>query len=267
MSSPLIQVSVKAELDRAISRWAQIAGKQMPISVATALTRTAKLAKEEVERQMPSALDRPNPYTMRGFKLVPATKVKLSAEVTFRTTAGTGSQARDYLSPVVYGGARKLKAFERSLQRVGLLPNGFMAVPGSAAKLDAYGNMSRGQIVQLLSYFQAFSEQGHKANATQAKRDAMRRGTAKTRGTTYFVASRTRGSHLPEGIWQRISFGEAGSAVRPVVIFVSRAVYKRVLDVPGIADRSTRANFEAELAKAVEQYTKSAFPKQQITLF
>ena len=29
------------------------------------------------------------------------------------------------------------------------------AVPGAAAKLDAYGNMGRGQIVQILSQLQA----------------------------------------------------------------------------------------------------------------
>lgn len=249
-----------------MSQWARVAGSQMPFATAMALTRTAKAGKDEIERQLPSIIDRPTPYTMKGFRLYPATKRKLLAEVDFRPAFGRGTAARDYLAPLVFGGARKLKAFERSLQRTGLLPSGFAAVPGSAAKVDAYGNMSRGQIVQIVAYFKAFGEQGYRANTTDKRRAAMARGNSRTgaRGVSYFIGAPGKG--LPMGVWQRISFGTAGSAIKPVIIFVALPNYRAQLDVPGIVERVIRERFPEELRLAVAQAMGSAIPRQQMGL-
>ena len=263
----MIQFSVKSDLEAAVTQWARVAGDQMPYATAVALTRTAKAAKEEIERQLPSLIDRPTPYTMKGFRLYPATKVKLVATVDFRDAFGRGSSARDYLSPLVFGGKRKIKAFERSLQRTGLLPSGYAALPGSAAKTDAYGNMSRGQIVQILSYFKSFGEQGYSANMTDKKRSALARGNKRTgsRGIEYFVG-RPGGGRLPLGVWQRISFGAAGTAIKPVIIFVSLPSYRQQLDVPGIAKRVIDERFAQELQRAVGDAMRTAIPKQQMQL-
>lgn len=257
----MIQISVKSDLEATVSQWAQVMGDQMPFATALALTRTAKAAKEEVERQLPSLIDRPTPYTMHGFRLYPATKRKLVAEVDFRESFGSGTAARDYLAPQVYGGARKLKAFEKSLQRTGLLPASYGALPGSAAKLDAYGNMSRGQIVQILSYFKAFGEQGYSANITDKRKAALAKGRAKKgeRGYTYFVG-RPGGGRLPLGVWQRISFGALGSAIKPVIVFVKQPQYRERLDVPGIARRVIQERFAEELRKSIEQTQRTARP-------
>ena len=263
----MFQISVKSDLEATVSQWARVAGDQMPYATAVALTRTAKFGKEEVERQLPSLIDRPTPYTMKGFRLYPATKRKLLAEVDFRVAMGRGTSARDYLAPLVYGGERKLKAFERSLQSTGLLPTGFAALPGSAAKLDAYGNMSRGQIVQILSYFKAFGEQGYSANMSDKKRSALARGNKRTgaRGFEYFVG-RPGNGRLPLGVWQRISFGAAGSAIKPVIIFVSKPTYPRQLDVQGIAKQVIEKRFVIELQRSVAEAMRTAIPKQQMTL-
>ena len=263
----MITFSVKSDLEATISRFARIAGDQMPFATAVALTRTAKAAKEEIERQLPSLIDNPTPYTMRGFRLYPATKRKLLAEVDFRVAMGRGTQARDYLAPLVYGGQRKLKAFERSLQRVGLLPSGMAAVPGKAARLDAYGNMSRGQITQILSYFKAFGEQGYRANITDKRKASMAKGSKRTgaRGVSYFVGKPNGGRH-PSGVWQKTNFGELGSAIKPIIIFVNRPAYRKQLDVPGIAERVIRSRFASELSMAVAQARRTAIPKAQMTL-
>jgi len=263
----MIQFSVKSDLEATVSQWARVAGDQIPYATALALTRTAKAGKEEVERQLPSLIDRPTPYTMKGFRLYPATKLKLVATVDFRDAFGRGTSARDYLSPLVYGGKRKLKAFERSLQRTGLLPSGYAALPGSAAKLDAYGNMSRGQIVQILSYFKAFGEQGYSANMNDKKRSSLARGNKRTgaRGITYFIG-RPGGGRLPLGVWQRINFGTSGSAIKPVIIFASQPSYRQQLDVPGIAKRVVDERFAKELERAVADAMRTAIPKQQMQL-
>jgi len=263
----MITFSVKSDLEATISRFARIAGDQMPYATAVALTRTAKAAKDEVERQLPSLIDRPTPYTMRGFRLYPATKRKLLSEVDFRVAMGRGTQARDYLAPIVYGGERKLKAFERALQRVGLLPSGMAAVPGSAAKLDAYGNMSRGQITQVLSYFKAFGQQGYRANITDKRKASMAKGSKRTgaRGISYFVGKPNGGRH-PTGIWQKTNLGELGSAIKPIVIFIRKPAYRKQLDVPGIAERVIRNRFALELSRSVAQARRTAIPKTQMSL-
>jgi hypothetical protein len=166
----------------------------------------------------------------------------------------SGVDARDYLSPIVYGGSRKVKAFEKSLQRKGLLPAGFAAMPGEAARMDAYGNMSAGQITQILSYFQAFGEQGYSANITDKRKAAMAKGSKRTgaRGISYFVG-RPGGGKLPLGVWQKTSFGAMGSAIKPVIIFTKSPAYRQQLDVPGIAQRAINERFVSELHRTMAE--------------
>ena len=47
-------------------------------------------------------------------------------------------------------------------------------VPGDAATLDQNGNMSAGQIVQIMSWFKAFGEQGYQANMRDGGRRLAR---------------------------------------------------------------------------------------------
>lgn len=262
----MLTINVSSNLEETVSQWARVMGSQMPFATALALTRTAKAAKEEVERQLPSLIDRPTPYTMRGFRLYPATKLKLLAEVDFRPAFGSGTSARDYLSPLVYGGGRKLKAFERSLERTGLLPSGYAALPGSAAKIDAYGNMSRGQIVQIVSYFKSFGEQGYSANMTDKKIARLAKGSKRTgaHGVSYFIG-RPAGGRLPLGVWQKTYLGH-GSAIKPIIIFAKLPTYRAQLDVPGIAKRVISERFVIELKQAMEQAKRTAIPKVQMKL-
>lgn len=263
----MITFSVKSDLEATISQWARVAGDQMPYATAVALNRTATAAKEEIERQMPSLIDNPTPYTMRGFRLYRAKKERLVAEVDFRQAMGRGTQARDYLAPIVYGGERKLKAFERSLQRVGLLPSGMAAVPGSGATLDAYGNMSRGQITQILSYFKAFGEQGYRANITDKRKASMAKGSKRTGwvGTSYFVGKPNGGRH-PAGVWMKTKTGADSSVIKPIIIFVTKPSYRKTLDVPGIAQRVIKDRFAEELSKSVAEAKRTAIPKTQMKL-
>ena len=262
----MITITVASDLERVVGQWAAIASDQVQFATALALTKTAQEAKREIESTLAQVFDRPTPYTMKGFRLWPAIKTRLRAEVDFRDSFGKGSHARDYLAPEVFGGERKAKAFERSLQRVGLLPAGMAAVPGAAAKIDQYGNMARGQIVQLLSYFRAFGEQGYSANITDKRKAALAKGNKKTRGIEYFVG-RPGGGRLPLGIWQRTSFGAIGSSIKPLVIFVKCPTYRVRLDVPGIAARVIRDRFEPNLRAAWKQAMATRLIKTQPSLF
>lgn len=261
-------IRVTHDLDRLLDHVRNTMPKQVEFTAALTLTMTGQDAKAAVEREMEAVFDRPTPFTRRGFRLFPATRQRLEARLVFRHDFG-----RDYLHPQVLGGERKLKAFERSLQRVGLLPSHLQALPGRAAQLDQYGNMRPSQIVQLISYFQAFSEEGYKANMTDDRKAQIAKrgrhgkhgfvrkgqwtGYSQIGGVEYFVVSRTktvrgREQSLPEGIWSRS--GVHGSVVKPIVMFVRRSRYTKRLRffelVADVIERRLPINFQNAWGRA-----------------
>jgi hypothetical protein len=224
------------EMDRAI--WAA--------GVIT-LTKVAKVVEGSEIDEMRSVFDGPTDYTLRSLRTVPATFDKPEAQVKFKDEGGTSKAIppSKYMQPQVEGGPRRLKRFERALERVGLLPPGTMAVPGVAARLDANGNMSRGQIVQILSAVRAFAEQGYRANRKGKSRMKIASGARQD----YFVHMRPTHQLRQPGIYLRTSFAK-GSAVQPVVVFVRPGVYK------------PRLRFEDVAREVVEARSQDVFNEQ-----
>ena len=229
--------------------------KQVTFATRVALTRTAQKVKVAEEREMRDVFHNPTPFTMSGLFVRPATASNLTAEVKLKDFAGKGTAIASYLAPQIKGGLRGSKRFERALQAVGALPPGYRVVPGSAAKLDAYGNMDRGQIVQILSYFRAFPEAGYKANMTDKKREALQRGSKKKQGFAYFVGR--PGDRLPLGVYQRVRFA-SGTAIKPVMIFVRSAVYQAVFNFEEVAQRTIDKEFGTEFAQALAEAMRTA---------
>ncbi len=178
-----------------------------------ALTRAAIDARNETRNAMGSIFDRPTPYTLNSLQAIPATRKNPASAVEFRLFSGKGTPAPEYLLPQVDGGPRRLKRHERALQSAGFLPNGWFAVPGEEAQLDAYGNMKRGQIVKILSHLRAFGSAGSNLNRSRTTKS---RGVRRKEG--YFPAKPGNREGLPPGIYQR-----DGADARPVLIFVARA--------------------------------------------
>jgi len=222
--------------------------KQIRFAVASALTKTAKNVEEAERREMRDVFDRPTPNTLNSLYVKPATSASLTATVGIKDFAGKGIAASKYLASQINGGSRRVKRFEKALQAVGALPGGYRAVPGSAAKMDAYGNMQGGQIVQILSFFKAFPEAGYKANMTDKRRASLAKGTKKKQGFAYFVGR--PGDRLPLGIWQRFNMG-LGSAIKPVIIFVPHAIYEATFDFEYVARRTVERTWETEFNKAM----------------
>ncbi len=235
---------------------------QLPYALMTAINETAdEIRKAEIET-MKKVFDRPTPYVLGSTLVRYAKKKNLSADIGFREFPGKGTPADKYLWPQVYGGGRNLKRFEKALQEIGILIPGMYAVPGKGATLDAYGNMSAGMIVKILAYFDAFGEQGYKANMTAQKRAAMAKGTKKTASLVYFV-SKGRGSvswdgkpqHLPPGIYAR--YGTAfGSSISCIIRFVKKPGYRKRYPfeetAEKVADRTFSNNLHFAIYKAIE---------------
>ncbi|MGS1109127.1 hypothetical protein ACVCNH_22925 [Achromobacter anxifer] len=235
--------------------------RQLPYATALALNRVGQHVLDALAQVTAEVFDRPTPYTMRALRLVRATKDNLVATVDYRDAAGKGISADKYLPPQVLGGGRRLKRSERALARVGL-PTGAFTVPAAAAEMDAYGNMSRGQVVRLLSYLQAFGEQGYRANSTPRSRARTAKvgrspeGYRRINGVQYFV-SRGKGSmsgnreqHLPAGVWRKT--GTHGADVKPVLLAVAQPTYTQRFPFYETAEAVYGERYDAEFSTALD---------------
>ncbi|MFA5517382.1 MAG: hypothetical protein WDA20_13980 [Desulfuromonadales bacterium] len=224
-------------------------GKQATFVLAKTLTNTGQMVKKEVTDEMRKVFDRPTPYALRSLYLSPATKTRLETKVWFNEFGGKGTPATKFMAPQVYGGIRGLKRSEKLLQRVGILPPGMVWVPGRGARLDAYGNISPGQITQILSVLSAHREVGFKANITSRSRRTNRKPR------DYFATSgRGDGPNpLPAGVWEKRRDG----GVKPILIFVRQSSYRPRLPFHQIAEATVRANFSRLFHQNMDQAMRS----------
>lgn len=235
-----------------IAKHLQVARQDLPKRHATALTRTAFAVAQAEQQEMRRVFDRPTPFTLRSLKVETATARDLTAVVYFKQTRATSDQ--HYLEPQVAGGQRPFKRFEQRLQRIGVLPRGMYAVPGSGARVDKYGNMSSGQLVQILSQLRAFSEAGFDAHPTASKRS---RRSVKRAGV--YFAGRPGGGRLPLGVWQK-----KGNKIVPVLVFVNAPQYRARFAFYDIGHRIAAARFPIEFERAVREAWQRARARAQL---
>lgn len=251
----MISINFKHDLDKAM-RTIEAQGKQPKFAAAVALTKTAEVVRESEYAEMKRVFDRPTPYTLRSLFLKGATPNALTATVWLKDDFSGGGH---YLRPQIEGGGRIPKRFERSLIRIGVLPAGWVAVPASGARIDAFGNMDRGQLLQVLAYLQSFGEQGYKANITEKGRAKLAKGSKKKQGIAYFVSGREKGKSLPLGIWQRTYFS-SGTAIRPVLLFYSQVRYRAIFGFDVVGQRVAREEFPKQYQPALVQAMATARP-------
>lgn len=236
-----------------------VAESQLAFATAKGLTKTGQQVKAAEEREIAGAFQNPTAYTRRSVYLQGATKARLQARVWLKD----GNRAEHYLLPQIEGGGRPLKRFEHRLRMTGFMAADQRAVPGTAVQLDAYGNMSRGQINKILSQLRTAVVQGDFSNASNSKRSRAKRAT-----TQYFVSkgpgsqrhgmagrkAATYGQHLPAGVWER-RVHAWGTSVRPVLLFVRSTSYSKRFDFFGVAqstiDRYLVSNAQAAAADAM----------------
>lgn len=257
-----VVISVKSDMAAVMSRVARQYPRAIEIASQRAVIHTARAVKKAEVEVMPSAFSNPTRFTLNALTI----RVdKKNTAATVEVKDGYWSRADNYLQAQIEGtAARKQKAFERALASVGVLPSGWVAVPGQGAKLDSAGNQAVGELRQILSWFNAAERvAGSTQNMTAATRAKRRKGTRTKRGFEYFavVPGRTTRNgarqRLHAGIYRRTYFG-FGASITPVLIFVRSASYKPRFDFYGIADRVIKAEFkpmlnaylQAEVAKA-----------------
>lgn len=234
--------------------------KQVRYATMVTINRAAYAGAQAVSAEIESRFDSPTPWVVRGVRYMKARKDRLQATIDLDYWGNKQQVSVDHvLQAEVYGGPRALKRHEVALNRIGILPDGYAIVPGEAARLDQYGNMQAGQIVQILAFFRAFGEQGYKANMTDKGRERLAKG-GKATGAIGFqyvaIPPGTKGGLAP-GIYQRVRLAH-GTAVKPVMIFVKIPKYSQRLDFHGVADRAAQQAFEAEFPSVLAQARRTA---------
>lgn len=212
-------------------------------AAATTITSVIYDGRDKVKEEMSKVFQSPTPYTLNSLKVIAARSNNLVGELRVKNQgdAGKGTAADKYLAPEVFGHERNLKRFEKALRAARILPSNMFAVPASGAQFDQYGNMSRGQIVQILSYFQAFGEQGYRANAKQKRINSLKRGTKSSYGFVYFIGGPA--TKLKPGIYKRTILGH-GHAIKPVILFVKQPKYTMRLNWGKITVETANNNFK-----------------------
>lgn len=246
----MMAIGIKADIDRALAELDDYKQRQVPFATAVALTRTAKYAKGVLVTEMDKAFDRPTPYTRNALYVQPATKRDLKAEVLFRSFAGKGNPATRFLTPEVYGGTRRPKAFENLLIRNGIMPAGWFAIPASGAQLDAYGNVPGSLITKMLSQLRASSDPT--ANESAEARRKRNRRQAKQR---YFAVGVNSGDRLKPGIYERLGIRQ----IRPVFIFTRKPPhYKKRYRFYEVGEDAARGRFPVEFDLSMRQAIATA---------
>jgi len=230
-----MQLSIKSDLNSLTKKLTNLEKKQIPFATAKALTETGKLIKKAEIEEMKSVFDRPTKFTLNSLFLKRATKKNQEVTVWLKDWAHKGTPASKYLTPQISGGGRKLKGFEVLLNKRGILPNGYYTVPGKRAKLDRFGNISKGQLNQILSYTRS-----QRDNAQNTKSETGRRSTK-----AKFIVFEPRDG-MPGGLWSMKYKG-----LQPVLIFVKRPKFRKRLKYHKVAKRVRDKHFNKEFDKAL----------------
>jgi hypothetical protein len=243
-----VKLSIDSDAKALRQRLGGFSDRRFNATLATALSRSAVQVRDTIRRNMPRMLDRPTPWTINSLFAKPATAARLQAEVNFkddRATTNGGTPATYYLLPQVEGGPRRAKRLEVALRAVGALPPGYFAVPAAGAKLDAYGNVTRGQIVQILSQLRIQLVAGSNRNMSFDARGQI--AAQRRAGGRFFLRRPGQGDGQP-GIYQRELIGRN---VTPVFVFVRSVRYRRRFDFYGMSSSLAQKVLPAQLERAI----------------
>ncbi len=245
-------INIRKTVDTLTPALSALQRRQLPFATAQALTQTAKGVRKDLTDALSQAFDKPTRYTLGAIAYLSASKTRLTSAVLIKDDSAKGTPPLKFLAAEVAGGERRAKRFERALQARGLLPAGWIAVPGRDTKLDASGNVSGALIVSILSDLRAFAEVGYVANRV-TKREARLSGGARKvrRAGKYFVVM--PGKRGTPGIYRK-----SGRGVELVFIYARHATYQPRYDFFKLAEAAALKRFPAEFNKALANALASA---------
>jgi len=248
-----------------------LADEQMPYAMMLALNDTAFKVRAALQAEVKSVFDRPTPWLVNQVTVRKATKKDLTAIV--GTLEGIKNQYGQnmgfsrsssgvyerILEPHIQGGQRQQKKSELRLQRAGLLPSGWIMVPGPGMPLDVYGNPLSSELIMILSWLNAMNWSSQGASQNRAEKVTRRKNKAEKRGEEYFVIGRTSekalgSSYLRPGVYKRLR----DRRIKAMFFFVSKYAYKARLDWNGIARQTAEQELGPAMAVAMQRAIATA---------
>ena len=232
-----MQINLKIEgLEKVQKQLQMLSDRGIKEASAKAINDTAFKVRATMQKEMDSVFNQVTPYVRKSVWIELATPDRLSATILPTYYGGKGIDPQKILRAQEAGGPRRDKRVEAAFRRIGILPSGYQTVPPKdpfPGSVDARGNFKGSFIVQLISYFQGFAEQGHRANMTDKRKEKLaNRGLTESgyktiNGFVYFVAyGKLRSGptqHLAPGVWAKS--GVHGSNVKPVIMFTRSGNY------------------------------------------
>lgn len=239
-------------LDDALASLGQLDTGLANRALADALNHTANQADQVLQVDMSSVFDRPTPWALNSIRILNATPASLEAAVWVKDESGGKNpfSAEDYLLPQVEGGERIKRRSEGYLREAGILPAGRFIVPAAGARLDAYGNIQRGHMMQILSGLKALNRSGSDHGATDSRR-SLRKGHA----LAFFVMKRGK---TAIGIAER-----RGKDVVMVLAFVQQPQYRERFKFHDVVRRVAEddAQLEVNIDKAIADALSGRLPQ------
>lgn len=239
-------LSVKIEgLDALKRAVGETAARQVPFAAAKAISKTALSVERRFQSDMAGTFKSASKFVTsttpagKPTFVVSAKKTDLTATVGLKDMKRAGGTAPAVLLKEHFGGgARGRKPFEKAIHAMGVMPQGWRAMPGAGMRLDAYGNPNRKDI-------------GEMFNVLRASVQVWKGSGKKVALTGYFVVPVGARSHLAPGIYKRIG----RDVIKPMFVFVKQADYRKVLDMKRSADevvaREFQPNFDAAFTEAM----------------
>lgn len=209
-------------LPSVMAKLSELGANQIPFAVSIMLNGVAKDVQAAESRHVTEAFDRPKPFTRNAFGITYANKRQLVAKVFVKDL-----QAK-YLQPQVDGGRRQFKTFEERFASSG---GAKVAMPGAAAKLDQFGNITKAQIKKIAA-------------------DLNSSGKAKR-----FFKGTPKGGKLPDGIYTRVN---NNTSLAPLLVFGNDATYEKRFKFSEIAGETVTASYEKNMVEAWNRTIKSA---------
>lgn len=263
-----MKVTVKAPPKGQALRDLQVIDRNLAEARRRAQNATARKATPVLQAEMRTVFDRPTPYTLNGIRAEFASKAdaRAAAAVMVKGPQDTGGQLppQAFLRTQITGGERRAKQSERGLAASGFLPQGWLTVPGIGARLDAYGNVSRQDVLRILSYLRAnvamaVGSRARKTAITDKGRARIARGTKTRAGRRLFVVpvGATRGGLRP-GVYEQQGasgrfMGPVSNRAKALLLFVSRAQYRRRFDFYGVLEKHAEQTLPQELDRVMTE--------------
>jgi hypothetical protein len=149
----------------------KLAKEEMPFVTALTLTKTAFYIKTDMEGVIVRNFKNPNAYTRNSIYAKYATKSNQEAVVNIKNVNGKGTSAAQYLLAEVFGGKRHAKRSEVLLRSIGIMHDDETWVPGSGIRTDSGGNVTGGQMQQILSALGAQSDRYQNSTDNSKKKN------------------------------------------------------------------------------------------------